>query len=69
MYLQAIYELIIDGTIVKKNKNTKPTPYENVKVWVAEAKHYPASKARIKELKYEQKMLLSYTEGRLFCKF
>ena len=53
--LQAIIELIVDGKSEVKTKNTNPTLYENVKVWTAQGKYYPVSKARIKDLNYEQK--------------
>ncbi len=42
-----------------KTQNTKPTLYENVKVWVAQGKHYPVANARIKDFKYEPKSKLS----------
>ena len=45
----------MDGKSVAKTQNTKPTLYENVEVWAAQGKYYPVSKARIKELEYEQK--------------
>ena len=47
--------MIVDGKSEVKTKNTKPTLYENVKVWTAQGKYYPVSKARLKELKYEKK--------------
>ena len=51
--MQAIFEVIVDGKSLAKTENTKPTLYENVKVWAAQGKYYPASKARIKELEFE----------------
>ena len=45
----------MDGKSAAKTTNTKPTLYENVKVWVAQGKYYPASDARIKDFKYENK--------------
>ena len=53
IYLQAIYEFIVDGKSVVKTQNTKPTLYKNVKVWVAQGKYYPVANARIKDFKYE----------------
>ena len=41
-----------------KTPNTKPTLYENVKVWVAQGKHHPVTNARIKDFKYESKSKL-----------
>ena len=46
--------MIVDGKSAVKTANTKPTLYENVKVWAAQGKYYPASDARIKDLEYEQ---------------
>ena len=40
---------------IVKPKSTKPTNYENVKVWAAQGKSYPAANARIKDFEYEQK--------------
>ena len=47
--------MIVDGKSEVKTKNTNPALYENVKVWTAQGKYYPVSKARIKDLKYEHK--------------
>ena len=47
--------MIVDGKSAVKTANTKPTLYENVKVWAAQGKYYPASDARIKEFEYENK--------------
>ena len=56
--------MIVDGKSAVKTANTKPTLYENVKVWAAQGKYYPASDARIKHLEYENKgkHLFSNTE-------
>ena len=55
LYFQAIYEFIVDGKSVVKTQNTKPTVYENVKVWVSQGKYHPVANARIKDFKYESK--------------
>ena len=44
----------MDGKSVAKTVNAKPTTYENVKVWAAQGKYYPASDAHIKEFNYQQ---------------
>ena len=56
--------MLVDGKSVEKTqKNDGPSRYENVRVWATQGIYYPASKAKIKELKYEQKILFSSTEG------
>ena len=47
--------MLVDEKSVAKTPNTNPMIYENVKVWAAQGKHFPATNARIKELEYEQK--------------
>ena len=47
--------MIVDGKSAVKTANTKPTLYENVKVWAAQGKHFAASNAKIKEFEYQQK--------------
>ena len=47
--------MLVDEKSVTKTPNTNPMIYENVKVWAAQGKHFPATNARIKELEYEQK--------------
>ena len=49
-----MFEVIVGGESVVKNHNTKPTLYENVKVWALLGKYYPASNAKIKKLEYKQ---------------
>ena len=50
--------MIVDGKS-EKNVNTKPTLYENVRVWAAApvdvGGYYPTANARIKNLVYKQK--------------
>ena len=60
-----MYEVIVDGKSAVKTTNTKPTIYENVKVWAAQGKYYPVSDARIKDLEYENKSkyIFSSTEA------
>ena len=48
-----MFELTVDGLSVTKNHNTKPTIYEDVKVWASQGIHYPASNALIRELEYD----------------
>ena len=47
--------MIVDGKS-EKNVNTKPTLYENVRVWAAAPvrDYYPTANARIKNLEYNQ---------------
>ena len=45
----------VDGGSLAKNHNPNPMQYENVKVWAAQGKHFPASDALIKDFEYEQK--------------
>ena len=45
----------MDEKTILKTKNTKPSVYDNVKVWAAQGKHYPATVARIKDFKYMTK--------------
>ena len=52
--------MIIDGKSILRTFNTRPTNYENVKVWAAQGKYYPVANARIKDFEYEQKGKLIY---------
>ena len=60
LYFQWFFEVIIDGKSVWKTINSKPTHYENVKVWAAQGQFYPVSNARIKNLVYEHEQRSKY---------
>ena len=49
---KVMFELTVDGLSVTKTHNTKPTIYEDVKVWATQGIHYPAANALIRELEY-----------------
>ena len=54
-----MYEILIDGDSITKIENTKPTEFENVKVWVAKGIDYAvAENAKIKDLEYISRLEL-----------
>merc|ERR1712227_1187510 len=51
---KTIFEMIIDGKS-EKIVNTKPTSYQNVKVWAAQGKYYPTANVNVQNLLFDQR--------------